>query len=51
MQSLSNPSKFQLTEQGKANADCCNVGDDVTNADALAIQKYKLSLINSLPID
>ena len=49
MQSLANPSKFKLTDQGRINADCYNVGDGVTNADALAIQKYKLSLITSLP--
>jgi hypothetical protein len=40
MQSLSNLSKYKLTEQGQVNADCCNLGDGVTNADALAIQKY-----------
>ena len=49
MQTLSNPSKFKLTDQGRINADCYNVGDGVTNADALAIQKYKLSLITELP--
>ncbi len=49
MQSLSNPSKYNLTDLAKVNADCCNVGDGVTNADALAIQKYKLSLITELP--
>ncbi len=49
MQTLSNPSKFKLTDHGRINADCYNVGDGVTNADALAIQKYKLSLITSLP--
>ena len=49
MQSLANPSKYKLTDQGSKNADCYNVGDGVTNADALAIQKYKLSLINELP--
>lgn len=57
MQSICSPSKFgvdgtdehKITEQGLINADCANVGDGVTNADALAIQKYKLSLITSLP--
>ncbi len=49
MQSLANPSKYKLTDQGSKNADCYNVGDGVTNADALAIQKYKLSLITELP--
>ena len=49
MQSLANPSKYKLTDQGSKNADCYNVGDGVTNADALAIQKFKLSLITELP--
>jgi len=49
MQSLSNPSKYKLTEDGKANADCAGNNDGITNNDALAIQKYCLSIIDSLP--
>jgi len=57
MQALANPSKFDvngsdalhITAVGKANADCCNVGDGVTNKDALAIQKLMLKLIDKLP--
>ncbi|MCM1007112.1 MAG: cellulase family glycosylhydrolase [Ruminococcus flavefaciens] len=57
MQSLSNPDKYGLegtdpthiTEEGMKNADCYNVGDGVTNQDALAIQKFKLNIIPSLP--
>ncbi|MBR1823603.1 MAG: glycoside hydrolase family 9 protein [Ruminococcus sp.] len=57
MQSLANPSKFglqgnsddKITDQGYANADCSNIGDGVTNKDALAIQKYMLKLIEKLP--
>ena len=49
MQTLSNPSKYKLTEQGRANADCAGNGDGITNADALAIQKYMFQLIPSLP--
>lgn len=57
MQSISNPSKYgvkgtdknKITEQGNINADCSSTGDGVTNADALAIQKYKLAIITSLP--
>ena len=57
MQSLANPSKYgekgsdkgRITAQGSANADCSNVGDGVTNKDALAIQKYMLKLISKLP--
>ena len=58
MQSLSNPDKYsingseqsRITAQGMLNADCCNTGDGVTNEDALAIQKLRLELIDSLPI-
>lgn len=55
MQSLSNPSKYKLTEQGNLNADCTSKislkksGDGVTNMDALTIQQYALELIDSLP--
>ena len=55
MQSLSNPSKYKLTEQGNLNADCTSKitlkksGDGVTTKDALAIQQYALGLIDSLP--
>ncbi len=49
MQSISNPSKYSLTAQGKINGDVANNGDGITNADALSIQKYKLELINKLP--
>ena len=49
MQSLSNPSKYSLTEQGKLNGDVNKNGDGITNADALSIQKYKLELIKELP--
>jgi hypothetical protein len=59
MQELANPNKFGLngtdehhiTEKGLKNADCCNVGDGVTNNDALAIQKYLLKLIDKLPAE
>jgi endoglucanase len=49
MQSLSNPSKYSLTAQGKLNGDVNKNGDGITNADALSIQKYKLELIKELP--
>ena len=57
MQSLSNPDKYgingsdpsHITDQGMLNADCCKPGDGVTNEDALAIQKLRLELIDSLP--
>ena len=57
MQSIANPSKYgekgtdknHITEKGSVNADCSTPGDGVTNKDALAIQKYKLQLIKTLP--
>jgi len=49
MQTMSNPSKYSLSEQGRRNADCSGSNDGVTNGDALAIQKYMLRLIASLP--
>jgi endoglucanase len=49
MQSQANPSKYSLTEQGKANADVNLNGNGVTNADALAIQKYLLKIVPTLP--
>ena len=59
MQELANPNKFgvngtdthHITEKGLKNADCCNVGDGVTNNDALAIQQYLLKLVDKLPTE
>ena len=50
LQALGNPDKYGLSEQGAANADCCNVGDGVLPSDALAIQKLDAKLVTSLPI-
>ena len=47
MQSIINPDKYKLTEQGEKNADVDGSGD-VTNNDALIIQRFKLNLISSL---
>ncbi len=49
MQSIANPDKYPMTEQGRVNADVANCGDGITGLDALAIQKYKLELITELP--
>lgn len=49
MQSLANPSKYKLTEEGKKNADVSGGSDGITASDALAIQKYMLKLIDKLP--
>ena len=59
MQELANPNKFgingtdehHITDKGLKNADCCNVGDGVTNNDALAIQRYLLKLVDKLPTE
>ena len=58
MQSLANPNKYgtegtdehHLTEQGAANSDV-EGRNGVTANDALAIQRYLLHLITTLPID
>ena len=57
MQVLGNPDsygvngtdKLHITSQGVTNGDVSNVGDNLTNLDALAIQKYLLKLIPALP--
>lgn len=57
MQALANPDKYgvngsddtHITEQGRKNADCSGNNDGMTNSDALAIQKYQLKFIDSLP--
>ena len=49
MQCGANPDKYQLTRQGRLNADVDGSGD-ITNMDALRIQQFKLGLIKSLDI-
>ena len=57
MQSLANPAKYgengsnpnHITAEGAQNADVNLKGNGITNADALAIQKYMIGAINSLP--
>ena len=49
MQSLANPNKYQLTAQGKLNADVYDAGSGITTNDAFVIQKYLLGLIKTLP--
>ncbi|MDE5771597.1 MAG: carbohydrate-binding domain-containing protein [Ruminococcus sp.] len=41
MQSIANPDKYRLTEQGKNNADVYKRGDGITNLDALTIQRVE----------
>lgn len=58
MQAIGNPDAYgvggteptAITAEGRINADCCDVGDDLTNKDALAIQMRLLNLIPSLPM-
>jgi endoglucanase len=47
MQCISNPDKYKFTPQGELNADA-NCSGDVTNKDALVIQKFKLGMIDKL---
>ena len=49
MQSIANPGKFSLTDQGAANGDVNLSGNGITNADALTIQKFMLGLLKELP--
>ncbi len=49
MQSLANPNKYKLGDAGIYNADVYEAGSGVTSNDALAIQKYLLGLIKTLP--
>ncbi|MBO5319453.1 MAG: dockerin type I repeat-containing protein, partial [Ruminococcus sp.] len=49
LQYLGNPDVYTLSDEGLAAADVSNPGDGITNKDALAIQKYVLHLIPSLP--
>ena len=59
MQSLANPNKYGLngssdrhiTEQGTANGDVEGGGNGITSNDALAIQRYLLNLVRSLPVE
>ena len=48
-QAIGNADKYSISKQGKINADCCNPGDGITAADALAIQKFDSKAITELP--
>ena len=50
MQAVSNPDKYKLTDKGADNADVSERGNGITNKDALAIQQYKLGLVDELPV-
>ncbi|MBQ6943358.1 MAG: cellulase family glycosylhydrolase [Ruminococcus sp.] len=51
LQAIGNADKYSLSDEGLANADCCNVGGGLTAADALAIQKLDAKLITALPVE
>ena len=51
LQAIGNADKYSLSDEGLANADCCNVGGGLTAADALAIQKLDAKLISALPVE
>ena len=50
-QAIGNADKYKLSETGAANADCCNPGDGITAADALAVQKFDAKLVSALPVE
>ncbi len=58
MQAIANPDVYgingsdptHITSEGYENGDCCNPGDGLTAEDALAIQKLRIHLVESLPI-
>lgn len=50
MQCNANPGEYQLSAQGKINADVIG-NDGVTNGDALAIQQFEAGIVSSLPVD
>ena len=47
MQSIANPDKYKLSEQGKVNADVVDNGGGITNGDALAIQYVESKTITT----
>ena len=49
MQSICNPNKYKLSDQGRFNADVNLAGNGITSADALAIQKNLIGILASLP--
>lgn len=49
LQSIGNPDKYALSEQGAINADVFNRGDGITAVDAVAIRKLDADVIEKLP--
>jgi mannan endo-1,4-beta-mannosidase len=48
-QYIANPDRYGLSEKGKKNADCSDVGSGITAADGIAIQKFDAKQIEKLP--
>ena len=48
MQNIANPSKYNMTEQGKLNGDVDENGDGITPNDAFKIQQFVLGIISEL---
>lgn len=51
MQTMANPSKYQMTDKGRINADVTGSGDGVTVLDAQFIQSYCLGLVELPPVE
>ncbi len=49
MQSLANPDKYNLNQQGAYNGDVFNPGSGITNSDAQSLQMFFLGMIPNLP--
>nr|5M2O_B Chain B, Group I Dockerin [Ruminococcus flavefaciens FD-1] len=51
MQTMANPSKYQMTDKGRINADVTGNSDGVTVLDAQFIQSYCLGLVELPPVE
>lgn len=53
MQSIAKPDSYEISEQGKLNADVCNRGDGVTIQDAMVIQMIESRTLSAsdLPVE
>ena len=49
LQNIGNKDKYELTPEGKRNADVYDNGDGISSKDALSIMKYDAHLIDKLP--
>ncbi len=49
LQNIGNKDKYELSPEGKRNADVYDNGDGISSKDALSIMKYDAHLIDKLP--